>query len=71
MGHESPFEGPQKKIVEAVERGRPKSQAARAFGVGLSSVKHYEAAAREGGSLAPKRRPSSTPMPDEGARGGS
>jgi transposase len=34
-----------KKIVEAVERGMPKAQAARFFGVGISSVKRYLATA--------------------------
>jgi transposase len=57
-----------KKIVEAVERGMPKSQAARVFGVGISSVKRYVATYREGRSLAPKKRPGSKPKLDEGAR---
>ncbi len=35
-----------KKIVEAVERGTPKAEVARDFGVGLSSVKRYVATAR-------------------------
>ena len=57
-----------KKIVEAVERGMPKIEAACAFGVGISSVKRYVAAARAGRSLAPKRRPGSKPKMDETAR---
>jgi transposase len=57
-----------RKIVEAVQRGMPKSEAARSFGVGISSVKRYVAAAREGRSLAPKKRPGSKPKIDEGAR---
>jgi transposase len=57
-----------KKIVEAVERGMPKSQAARVFGVGISTVKRYVATYREGRSLAPKKRPGSKPKLDEGAR---
>jgi transposase len=57
-----------KKIVEAVERGMPKSQAARVFGVGISSVKRYVATYREGRPLAPKKRPGSKPKLDEGAR---
>ncbi len=57
-----------KKIVEAVERGTPKMEVAGAFGVGISSVKRYVAAAREGGSLAPKKRPGSKPKLDESAR---
>lgn len=57
-----------KKIVEVVERGMPKSQAARVFGVGISTVKRYVATYREGRSLAPKKRPGSKPKLDEGAR---
>jgi transposase len=58
-----------KKIVEAaVERGMRKIEAARAFGVGVSSVKRYVAAAREGRSLAPKKRPGSKPKLNESAR---
>jgi transposase len=57
-----------KKIVEAVERGMPKIEAARAFGVGVSSVKRYVATYREGRSLAPKKRPGSEPKLDDGAR---
>jgi transposase len=57
-----------KKIVEAVERGMPKIEAARTFGVGISSVKRYVASYREGRSLAPKKRPGSKPKLDEGAR---
>jgi transposase len=58
-----------KKIVEAVEkRGMHKIQAARTFGVGISSVKRYVAAARQGRSLAPKKRPGSKPKLDESAR---
>jgi len=57
-----------KKIFEAVERGTSRSEVARTVGVDLSSVEHYVAAAREGGSLAPKRRPGSRPKLDEGAR---
>ncbi len=57
-----------KKIVEAVERGMPEIEALRTFGVGISSVKRYVAAARQGRSLAPKKRPGSKPKLDEGAR---
>ena len=57
------------KIVEAVSgRGMAKSEAARAFGVSLSSVKRYVAMAREGRPLAPKRRPGSKPKLDERSR---
>ena|SRR3712207_2246655 len=57
-----------KKIVEAVERGMPKIEAAKTFGVGISSVKRYVAAARAGRSLAPKKRPGSKPKLEETAR---
>jgi transposase len=57
-----------KKIVEAVERGMPKGEAARLFGVGISSVKRYVATAGAGRSLAPKKRPGSKPKLDETAR---
>jgi transposase len=57
-----------KKIVEAVERGMPKIEAARTFGVGISSVKRYAAAARQGRSLTPKKRPGSKPKLDVSAR---
>jgi transposase len=57
-----------KKIVEAVQRGMPKIEAARTFGVGISSVKRYVAAARQGRSLTPKKRPGSKPKLDDSAR---
>ena len=57
-----------KKIVEAVERGMPKAQAARFFGVGISSVKRYLATARAGRSLAPKKRPGFKPKMDQTTR---
>ncbi len=44
-----------KKIVEALERGVPKTDAARRFGVSLSSVNRYPRIARQGGSLVPKK----------------
>jgi transposase len=57
-----------KKIVEAVERGTSKVEAARTFGVGISSVKRFVATAKAGRSLAPKKRPGSNPKLDEAAR---
>jgi transposase len=57
-----------KKIVEAKERGTPTAEVAKTFGVGLSTVKRYAAAAREGRSLAPKKRPGSKPKLNEAAR---
>jgi hypothetical protein len=34
-------EDQRKKIVEATERGTPKTEVARAFGAGVSSIKRY------------------------------
>ena len=52
------------KIVEALPRGTGKSEAARSFGISLSSVKRYARMAEEGRSLAPKKRPGSRPKMD-------
>jgi transposase len=57
-----------KKIVEAKERGTSTAEIAKTFGVGASTVKRYAAAAREGRSLAPKKRPGSKPKLNEAAR---
>jgi transposase len=43
----------------------PKAQAARLFDVSLSSVKRYARMARQGDSLAPKRRAGRAPKVDE------
>ena len=37
-----------RKIVEAIERGMSKAQAARTFGVGISTVKRYATKAETG-----------------------
>jgi transposase len=58
-----------KKITEAAPRSTPKTDVTRTFGVGVSSLKRYIAPAREGRSLAPKkRRPGSKPKLHERAR---
>lgn len=46
-----------RKIVDALNRGTPKSEAARLFGVSLSSVKRFAGMERVGDSLAPKKPP--------------
>jgi transposase len=56
-----------RKIVEAVQRGMAKAQAARAFGVGISSVKRYVNLAQEGESLVPKKPPGKERKLDQGA----
>jgi transposase len=45
------------KIVEALHRGMNNSEAARTFGVSLSSVKRYAKMDRSGESLASKSLP--------------
>jgi transposase len=57
-----------KKIIEALGRGRTKSEAARAFGVSRSSVKRYAKLVEEGRALTPKKRPGSKPKMDERSR---
>ena len=57
-----------KKMVEAKERGMPTVEVARAFGVGISSVKRYAKTVREGGSLRPKRSPGRRPKANERVR---
>ena len=57
------------KVVEAVEgRGMGKSEAARSFGVSLSSVKRYVGKARRGDSLSPRKHPGPRPKIDERAK---
>ena len=50
-----------RKIVTAIERGMPKAQAARTFGVGISTVKRYATKARRGESLEPSKAPGKPP----------
>jgi transposase len=58
-----------RKVAEAVEhRGMGKSEAARTFGVSLSSVKRYVGKARQGNSLSPRKHPGPRPKIDEKAR---
>jgi len=56
------------KIIEALQRGMTKSEAARTFSVSRSPVKRYAKLAEEGRPLAPKKRPGSKPKMDETAR---
>jgi transposase len=58
-----------KKVVEAVQqRGMSKSEAARTFGVSLSSVKRYVSKARRGSPLSPKKHPGPRSKMSERAR---
>ena len=58
-----------RKVVEAVQQRRmSKSEAARTFGVSLSSVKRYVGKARQGDSLSPRKHPGPRPKIDEKAR---
>src|SRR5215212_10291986 len=53
------------KIVDALERGMPKAQAARTFGVGISTVKRYATKAQRGEPLEPAKAPGKRPKMDE------
>jgi len=58
------------KIVDAIERGMPKAQAAKAqaartFGVGISTLKRYVCKAQRGKSLEPGKAPGKRPKIDE------
>ena len=58
-----------RKVVEALEeRGMGNSEAARTFGMSLSSVKRYVAKARRGDTLSPRKHPGPRPKLDERAR---
>jgi transposase len=57
-----------KKIVGALLRGTGKSEAARLFGVSLSSVKRFARTAREGRPLTPKKNPGKHPKIGKSAR---
>ena len=54
-----------RKIVDAIERGVPKAQAARTFGVGMSTVKRYANKAQRGEPLEPGKAPGKSPKIDE------
>jgi len=57
------------KVVQAVEeRGTSKSQAARLFGISLSSVKRYTRLADRGESLTPRKGGGRHPIADETTR---
>ena len=53
------------KIVDAIERGMPKAQAARTFGVGISTLKRYATKAQRGEPLEPGKAPGKRPKIDE------
>ena len=56
------------KIVSAIERGMPKAEAARTFGVGISTVKRYATKAQRGEPLEPGKAPGKRPKMDERLR---
>ena len=73
MSHYGPMdaysEDLRQKIVQALQQRRmTKSEAARTFGVSLSSVKRYAKALSEGRSLSPGKAPGNRPLLDEKAR---
>jgi len=58
-----------KKVVEAVEqRGTSKSEAARLFGISLSSVKRYARLADRGEPLTPRKGGGRPPKADDATR---
>ena len=54
-----------KKVVDAIGRGMPKAEAARTFGIGISTVKRYVSKAQRGESLEPGKAPGKRPKMDE------
>jgi transposase len=57
------------KVVEAVEqRGTSKSEAARLFGISLSSVKRYTRLASQGEPLTPRKGGGRSPIADDATR---
>jgi transposase len=56
------------KIVDAIGRGMPKAQAARTFGVGISTVKRYASKAQRGEPLEPAKAPGKRPKMNERVR---
>src|SRR5919107_2492200 len=56
------------KIVDVIRRGTPKAQAARTFGVGISTVKRYDTKAQRGEPLEPGKAPGKRPKMEERLR---
>jgi transposase len=54
-----------RKIVDAIGRGMPKAEAARTFGIGISTVKRCATKARSGEPLQPGKAPGKRPKMDE------
>ena len=54
-----------RKIVDAIGRGMPKAEAARTFGVGISTVKRYATKAQRDEPLEPSSAPGKLPKIDE------
>ena len=57
-----------RKIVDAIERGMRKAEAARTFGVGISTVKRYASKIQRGEPLQPGKAPGKRPKMDEQVR---
>ncbi len=49
------------KVVDAVDRGIPRKEITRIFGVSLPTIERYIRRRREGGDLTPKPSPGRTP----------
>jgi len=57
-----------RKIMDALGRGMSKAEAARIFGVGISTVKRYATKAQRGEPLEPGKAPGKHPKMDEQVR---
>src|SRR4029453_8684525 len=57
-----------RKIVDAIERGTPKAEAARTFGGGISTLKRYATNAQRGEPLELGKAPGKRPKMDERVR---
>jgi transposase len=53
-----------RKIVDAIGRGMPEAEAARTFGIGISTVERYATKARRGEPLKPGKAPGKRPKMD-------
>ncbi len=49
------------KILEALDRGIPRREAVRTFGVSIATIERYVRRRRHGGGLAPRASPGRTP----------
>ena len=58
------------KVLEAVDRGMPRAEVARSFGVSLPSIKRWLKRRRETGEVGAKARPVHRPSKGRCSKGG-